>query len=256
MRLKDKVVIVTGATSGIGRVSAILFGQEGARVVAVGRREVAGQETVEGIKKNGGEGIFLKADVSKGSEVREMVSKVLKVYGRINILFNNAGINPESAKKPLAELSEKDWDRVMDVNVKGIFLTSKYVVPEMIKIGGGAIVNTSSYVGRVAIKNRSVYIASKGAVTQLTKSMALDYASFNIRVNSVSPGAVETEMTSSFLESTRNSQRIWECFLCRYPIGRIGKPKDVAHAVLFLVSEESSWITGADLVVEGGYLAR
>jgi NAD(P)-dependent dehydrogenase (short-subunit alcohol dehydrogenase family) len=144
----------------------------------------------------------------------------------------------------------------MDINVKGVFLTSKYVVPEMIKNGGGTIVNTSSNVGHIAMKNRSVYVASKGAVTQLTKSMALDYAPFNIRVNSVCPALIETEMATYFLEAARKDPKTLECLLCRHPIGRFGKPEEVARTVLFLASEESSFITGSSVMVDGGYTAQ
>lgn len=256
MKLKDKVAIVTGATSGIGRATAVLFAQEGAKVVAVGRRPAEGEATVTTVRQNGGEGIFVRADVSKTLDVKALVSKALAAYGRIDILFNNAGINADSAKKPLADLSEEDWDLTMDVNVKSVFLTSKYVIPEMMKGGGGVIVNASSNAGLVATKNRSVYIASKGAVTQLTKSMALDYAPFGIRVNCVCPAFVETEMTLAFAESARKDPKVWESILDRHPIGRIGTPADVARAVVFLVSDESSWITGTALIVDGGYTAQ
>jgi len=255
MRAKDKVVIVTGGTSGIGCAAAILFAQEGAKVAIVGRRESKGEEAVKKILRSG-EGIFVRADVSKEDEVQAMVSRVLRAYGRVDILFNNAGINPDSARKPVTELLESDWNQVMGVNVKGIFLTSKYVIPEMIRNGGGTIVNTSSIVGSIAQRNRAVYAASKGAVVQLTKAMALDYAPFHVRVNCICPAVVETEMAVPFLESARKDQKIWDCIICRHPIGRIGTPEEVAQAVLFLASDESSWITGTVLMVDGGYTAQ
>jgi NAD(P)-dependent dehydrogenase (short-subunit alcohol dehydrogenase family) len=256
MRLRDKVVMVTGATSGIGRAAAVLFAQEGAKVVVVGRREELGQEVATRINGEGGEAIFVKADVSKVNEVKRMVDEAVRTYGRIDVLFNNAGILPEAAKKGVAELSEGVYDQVMDINVKGIYLTSKYVIPEMIKAGGGAIVNTSSTVGHVAMKNRSVYTASKGAVTLLTKSMALDYAPHNIRVNCVCPALVETEIATEFLKVARKDEKLWGEIMSKIPLGRVGTPEDVAYAALFLASDESSWITGSSLMVDGGYTAQ
>lgn len=256
MRLKDKVAIVTGATSGIGRAAAVLFAREGAKVVAVGRREAAGEEVIKKIKHAGGEAIFVKADVSKANEIKSMVHKTVQAYGRIDVLFNNAGILPEVAKKTVTDLSEEVWDEVMEINLKGVFLTSKYVIPEMIKAGGGAIVNTSSTVGHIAMKNRSVYTASKGAVTLLTKSMALDYAPYNIRVNCVCPALVETEIATEFLRVARKDEKLWGEIMSKIPLGRVGTPEDVAHAALFLASDESSWITGSSLMVDGGYTAQ
>jgi len=256
MRLKDKVAIVTGATSGIGRAAAVLFAQEGAKVVSVGRREALGQEVVEGIKAAGGEAIFVKADVSKVDDIKSMVHRTVQTYGRIDILFNNAGILPDAAKKGVTDLSEEVWDEVMDINVKGIYLTSKYAIPEMIKAGGGAIVNTSSTVGHIAMKNRSVYTTSKGAVTLLTKSMALDYAPYNIRVNCVCPALVETEIATEFLKMARKDEKVWGEIMSKLPLGRVGTPEDVAYAALFLASDESSWITGSSLMVDGGYTAQ
>ena len=256
MRLKDKVAIVTGATSGIGRAAAVLFAQEGAKVVAVGRREAAGEEVIKKIKDRGGEAIFVKADVSKANGIKNMVHKTVQTYGRIDVLFNNAGILPEAAKKTVADLSEEVWDEVMEINLKGVFLTSKYVVPEMIRAGGGSIVNTSSTYGHIAAKNRSVYTASKGAVTLLTKSMALDYAPYNIRVNCVCPALVETELATEFLKMARKDEKVWGELMSKIPLGRVGTPEDVAYAALFLASDESSWITGSSLMVDGGYTAQ
>jgi NAD(P)-dependent dehydrogenase (short-subunit alcohol dehydrogenase family) len=256
MRLKDKVAIVTGATSGIGRAGAILFAREGAKVVVVGRRKAAGEETVKRIKGIGGKAIFVKADVSKASEIKRMVDETVQTYGKIDILFNNAGILPEASKKQLKDLSEEVWDRVMAVNVKGVFLTSKHVIPEMIKTGGGSIINTSSNVGHIAMKHRSVYVTSKGGVTLLTKAMALDYAPYNIRANCICPAVVETEMASAFLKTARKDKKLWGEMMSKIPLGRVGTPEDVAYAALFLASDESSWITGSSLMVDGGYTAQ
>jgi NAD(P)-dependent dehydrogenase (short-subunit alcohol dehydrogenase family) len=256
MRLKDKVAIITGATSGIGRAGAILFAREGAKVVAVGRRKAAGEETVGRIKADRGEAIFVKADVSKGNEIKGMVDETVQTYGKVDILFNNAGILPDSSKRELKDLSEEAWDQVMEVNVKGVFLTSKYVIPEMIKTGGGSIINTSSNFGHIAVKNRSAYVTSKGGVTLLTKAMALDYAPHNIRVNCVCPALVETEMASEFLKMARKEEKLWGEIMATIPLGRVGTPEDVAYAALFLASHESSWITGSSLMVDGGYTAQ
>jgi NAD(P)-dependent dehydrogenase (short-subunit alcohol dehydrogenase family) len=185
-----------------------------------------------------------------------MVDKTVQTYGKIDILFNNAGILPEASKKQLKDLSEEVWDQVMAVNVKGVFLTSKHVIPEMIKTGGGSIINTSSNVGHIAMKNRSVYVTSKGGVTLLTKAMALDYASYNIRVNCVCPAVVETEMAGAFLKMARKDEKLWGEIMSKIPLGRVGTPEDVAYAVLFLASDESSWITGSSLMVDGGYTAQ
>lgn len=256
MRLKDKVAVITGATSGIGRAAAILFAREGAKVVVVGRREAAGEETVRRIKAMGGESIFVRADISKADEIKTMVDQTVQTYRKIDILFNNAGILPDASKKELIDLSEEVWDQVMEVNVKGVFLTSKYVIPEMVKTGGGSIINTSSNVGHIAMKNRSVYVTSKGGVTLLTKAMALDYAPYNIRVNCVCPALVETEMASEFLKTARKDEKLWGEIMSKIPLGRVGTPEDVAYAALFLASDESSWITGSSLMVDGGYTAQ
>jgi len=256
MRLKDKVAIITGATSGIGRAAAVLFAREGAKVVVVGRRKTAGEETARKVKAVGGEAMFVKGDVSKGSEMKNMADKTCEAYGKIDILFNNAGILPDASKKELKDLSEEVWDQVMEVNVKGVFLTSKYVIPEMIKTGGGSIINTSSNFGHIAVKNRSVYITSKGGITLLTKAMALDYAAYNIRVNCVCPAIVETEMASEFLKIARKDEKLWGEIMSKIPLGRVGTPEDVAYAALFLGSEESSWITGTSLMLDGGYTAQ
>jgi NAD(P)-dependent dehydrogenase (short-subunit alcohol dehydrogenase family) len=256
MKLKRKVAIITGSTSGIGRTTAILFSQEGARVVVVGRRSEAGQITVKEIKKKGGEALFVKADISDVKQVKDLVKKTLSAYDKIDILFNNAGIHPESARKPLAECSLRDWDRIMRINAKGIFLGCKYAIPRMIENGGGVIINTSSTHAFVTIKNRGIYSASKGAITTLTKAMAIDYAPYHIRVNCICPGMVQSEMTSSVIQEARRDKKVWQNYMAKYPLGRLGKPEDIAYAALFLASDESSWITGSCLMVDGGYTAQ
>lgn len=257
MKLESKVAVITGGTSGIGRATAILFGQEGSRVVVVGRRQEEGEKTVDLVRDKGGEAVFLRADVSQPRDVKEMIRRAINEYERIDILFNNAGVHPESARRPVAECSEEDWDKVMDINVKGIFLVSKAVIPEMIRQGGGVIINTSSVLGGyVSAQNRAIYAASKGAVGALSRSMALDYASFNIRVNCILPGLVETEIAQELIRSAKQDPRQWKHLMSQYPIGRVGRAKDIAHAVLFLASDESNWITGSLITVDGGYTAQ
>lgn len=257
MRLKDKVAIITGATSGIGRASALLFSQEGAKIVVVGRRSDKGREVVSKIKDSAGDAIFVRADVSKAFEVRRMVEKTLRTFGKMDILFNNAGISPEAAKKPVAGCSEGSWDQVMEVNLKGIFLSSKYVIPFMVKQGGGSIINTASIFSFVGRTRKSAYITSRGGVELLTKTMAIDYAPYRIRVNCICPCIVETAMARKTLIGVAKDRALWqESIGSKIPLGRPAKPEEIAYAALFLASDESSYITGASLVVDGGYTAQ
>lgn len=256
MRLKEKVAIITGSTSGIGRATAILFAQEGAKVVITGRRSEVGENTVQEIERRKREAIFIKADVSEIQQVKNLVKRTIKTFGKIDILLNNAGIHPGSARKPLAECSVEDWDKIMGVNVRGIFLTCKYVIPQMIKNGGGVIINTSSQLAFRVIKDRGIYSTSKGAIITLTKALAIDYSVYHIRVNCICPGIVETEMAMPIIQEARNDAQGWQRLVAKYPIGRIGKPEDIAHAALFLASDESNWITGSCLMVDGGYTAQ
>lgn len=258
MRLSNKVAIITGATSGIGRATAILFCREGAKVAAVGRRLDKGEEVVKMAEKTGGDAIFVKSDVCKASDIKEMVDEVIKAFGKIDILFNNAGVNLEAARKPIVECPEEHWDRTIEVNLKGIFLPSKYVIPHMVKNGGGSIINTSSVAGLVGRKNRSAYITSKGGATLLTKSMAIDYAPYNIRVNCICPAIIEgTDITGKTLLKAGKDKNLWqEIIVDKIPLGRPGKPEEVASAALFLASDESSFITGTSLIVDGGYTAQ
>lgn len=256
MKLKDKVAIITGSTSGIGRAAAILFAQEGARVVVAGRRSEAGQTTVKEIQGNGGDALFIKTDVSETEQVKHLVEKTIAIYGKIDVLFNNAGINPESARIPLADCSVEDWDNLMAINVKGTFLTCKYAIPQMIKNGGGVIINTSSQLAFIAIKGRGIYAASKGAVSMLTKALAIDYGDNHIRVNCICPGLVETEMATPIIQEARRDEKVWQRLIEKYPLGRLGTPEDIANVALFLASDESSWMTGSCILVDGGYTAQ
>jgi len=257
MRLENKIAIITGATTGIGRATSVLFCAEGARVVVVGRREDEGRETIRLAEKAGGKAIFIKTDVSHAAQVEEMVTKTISTFGKIDILFNNAGINPEPARKNLTECPEETWDQVMEVNLKGVYLTSKYVIPHMIRNKGGSIINMGSCYGHVGVRNRCVYSASKGGVITLTKSMAIDYAHYNIRVNCISPAIIETDIAKNILDEARRNPQIWkEIITNKIPMDKPGKPEEVAYTALFLASDESSFITGTSLKVDGGYTAQ
>ena len=264
--LEGKIALVTGATHGMGRATAILLAKMGAKVAVADilRTPEEGGETVEMIKKEGGEAFFHQTDVSKASEVKKMISKTVEQYGRIDILHNNAGVR--CIGPTIEKISEKFWDWGIDTNLKSVFFGIKYVIPTMKKQGGGSIINTASTFGVVGARGSTVYCASKGGIIALTKAAALELAQYKIRVNCVCPGSVQTgfgrrtktlEMLAE--EGITPPKRIDKDrraeMLKRYPIGRTGIPEDVANAVLFLASEESSFITGSSLFVDGGYTA-
>jgi len=249
MRLKDRVAIITGAGSGIGRASAILFAKEGAKVVVADFVPQSGLETVDIIKKNGGEAISVDADISKASDAEKTVKSAVKIYGKLDILFNNAGINLE---RTVTETTEPEWDRVQNINLKGVFLCSKYAIPEMIRGGGGVIINTASIRGLVGQYHLAAYCASKGGVVLLTKAMALDYGSNNIRVNCICPGGIETPMHLAFLATLKDPELEVQETLKKIPLGRMGQPEDVAWVALFLASDESAYLTGLAIPVDGG----
>lgn len=251
MILQDKVALVTGGTSGIGRATAIAYAQQQAKVVVVGRRMDEGEETIRLIKQAGGEAIFVQADVTKEADVEAMVDKAVSVFGRLDIAFNNAGTVGENPS--LIEQTEAEYDRTMNVNVKGVWLSMKYEIAQMLKQGSGAIVNTSSGAGVVAVPTQSLYTASKHAVVGLTKAAALQYAKAGIRINVVAPAAIETDM---FEAATGGQDEAKAYITGLHPIGRIGTPLEVANAVLFLSSDLASFITGETLMVDGGYIAQ
>jgi NAD(P)-dependent dehydrogenase (short-subunit alcohol dehydrogenase family) len=250
-KLLGKVALVTGGTSGIGHATAIAYAQHQAKVVVVGRRMDEGEETVRSIEEAGGEAIFVQADVTKEADVEAMVDKAVSVFGRLDIAFNNAGMGDENPS--LIEQTQAEYDRTMNVNVKGVWLSMKYEIAQMLKQGSGSIVNTSSGAGVVAVPTQPLYTASKHAVVGLTKAAALQYAKAGIRINVVAPAAIETDM---FEAATGGQDEVKAYITGLHPIGRIGTPLEVANAVLFLSSDLASFVTGETLMVDGGYVAQ
>lgn len=248
MRLVNKVAVVTGGGSGIGRATALRFATEGAKVAVADIDELGGEETVSLIKNAGGEAFFQKTDVSQGTQIKELIDRTVEQYSALNIMFNNAGINNSELKS--VDITEEEWDRVIDINLKSVFFGIKYSVPEMIKCGGGSIINTSSLLGLKGQKYLSPYNASKGGVIILTKNAALEYGKNSIRVNAIAPGVIDTKI----IKEWRNNERKWPIISRANALGRIGQPEEVANAVLFLASDEASFITGATLSVDGGGL--
>ena len=250
---ENKVVLITGGTSGIGRTTAIAFAKEGAKIVVSGRRKAEGAETVTLIEKAGGKGLFVQADVSDEEQVKKLVQTTVDHFGRLDVAFNNAGIEGELS--PVTEAKVESYAKVFDINVKGVLFSMKYEIPAMLKTGGGSIVNTSSIAGTVGFATAGIYVASKHAVRGLTKTAALEVAKQGIRVNTVSPAAIQTEMLDRFVGDEQAEQKK-QYFAAQHPIGRIGTPEEVASAVLYLSSPSASFITGQDLLVDGGYTAQ
>jgi NAD(P)-dependent dehydrogenase (short-subunit alcohol dehydrogenase family) len=245
-----KVALITGGNAGIGRATAIEFAKQGAKVVVSGRREKEGQDVVAEIKALGSEAIFVKTDVSKESDVKVMIERTLETFGRLDYAFNNAGI--EETLTPLPDQSEQTYDQIMDINVKGVWLSLKHEIPAMLKTGGGAIVNSSSIAGLVGFAMAPVYVASKHAVIGLTKAVAVEYAKQNIRVNAVAPGSIETRMLRDFASAPEVRQMLE----AGHPMGRIGQPEEIAATVIWLCSGAASFVTGQTLAVDGGYTAQ
>jgi len=252
MKLKGKVALITGGSEGMGYATAELFLKEGAKVVISGRSSEKGKKALRKLRKLG-RVEFVEGDVSKEADAKRMVDATVTAFGRIDIVFNNAGVYLERVAE---ETSEKDWDWIIGTNLKGVFLVTKHAIPYMKKQGSGSIVNNSSDAGIIGNRNCPAYCASKGGVTIMTKAMALDYARYGIRVNSVNPAIVDTPMLAH--EVALASDRGKYMAECRHiqPIGRIGRPEEVAKAVLFLASDESSFVTGAALSVDGGTTAQ
>jgi NAD(P)-dependent dehydrogenase (short-subunit alcohol dehydrogenase family) len=251
MRLENKVALITGAGSGIGRATAELFAKEGAKVIVADYNAESGQLTVRSIKDNGGQAAFVQVDVSKASEAERMVKATIDSYGRLDILHNNAGIFVTPT--PAHELTEDVWDRVFDINIKGVWLGCKYAVPELINGGGGAIVNTASMAGIRGRPYTTAYCASKGAVVMFTKTLAIELAPYHIRVNCICPGAVNTPLIHQLgITQEQAAGRV----LADQPIPRYARPEEIAQAVLYLASDrESSYVTGHALQIDGGQWA-
>ena len=248
---EGKVALVTGAGSGIGRQSALAFAREGARVVVADVAPIGGDETVRLIEAEGGEATFVQADVSKPADVEALVRKTVATYGELDFAHNNAGI--EGAQASTVDCTEDCWDRTIDVNLKGVWLCMKYEIPEMLKNHGGAIVNTSSVAGLVGFANVPAYTASKHGVAGLTKVAALEYAKQGIRVNAVCPGVIRTPMIERF---TAGKPEVEAQLTAGEPIGRLGTPDEIANAVIWLCSDDASFVTGAAIPVDGGWVAQ
>lgn len=253
-RLAGKVAVVTGGGLGIGRSASLLMAKEGAKVAVLDVLDKEGASIAEEISSSGGDAVYLRADVSKEKEVAGAMSAAFEAFGRLDVLVNNAGIT--GVRKPTHEITEDEWDMVMAVNVKGVFFCTKHAIPLMRKSGGGSIVNVASFLGIVSMAGVPPYTASKAAVRYMSKTDALIYAHDNIRVNSVIPGYIKTPLIEKYLESTGNAGKAREVITAIHPIGRLGEPEDVAYGILYLASDESRFVTGSDLVIDGGLTAR
>ncbi|PZU93152.1 MAG: short chain dehydrogenase [Pseudanabaena sp.] len=244
--MTDKVAIVTGASSGIGRAAAIAFGKASAKVVVVARREDKGQETVRLVQEAGSEAVFVQADVTKAADVEAMVKKALQIYGRLDYAFNNAG---SGTSGKIADLSESDWDLEINANLKSVWLSMKYEIPAMQQSGGGAIVNTSSQGALLGVATYGAYGAAKAGVIALSRAAAAEYSADRIRINTVSPGAVKTDLWAGA------PPEMLDQVAAGIPLQRIGAPEDIAKAVVYLCSDGAAFITGHNLIVDGGFTA-
>ena len=247
-QLANKVALVTGAAAGIGRDSALLFAREGAKVVVNDVLVEEGQETVSMIKQAGGEATFIRADVSSAADVQAMVDKIVETYGSLDCALNNAGVQPTG--RLFTENAEEDWDRIIDINLKGVWLCMRYEIPQMLKQGKGTIVNIASMLGLVGRERRSIYTASKHGIVGLTKVAALEFANQGIRVNAVCPGVVRTGI---FERLVAPNPELLASFLRMIPMGRVSTPEEIAEAALWLCSDASSFVTGIAMPVDGGY---
>jgi NAD(P)-dependent dehydrogenase (short-subunit alcohol dehydrogenase family) len=254
MRLKGKIAVITGVGTGQGRSASILFAREGAKIAGCDWNAEAGEETTRMVKAQGGEMVFVKADVSSFRDCENVIRTALSTYGRIDILYNNAGVGFSSslAMGDILSTPEEDWDRVLAINLKSMFLMCKFAIPEMIRAGGGAIVNTASIAALIGSEAAHAYTASKGGMIALSRALAVEFGPKNIRVNCICPGAIDTPMIAPVVEPLRASG---QQFMAA-PIRRLGTPEDIAYCALYLASDESSFVTGATFVVDGGFTAQ
>ena len=251
--LEGKTALVTGGGSGIGRAASLAYAREGARVAVVDLNVEGGEETVQRIKEGGGEAILIHADVSNNSGTQAMVAETLERYGRVDCAFNNAGISGGRDRNLTADYLEEDWDRVININLKGVWLSMKAEIPQMVAQGGGAIVNTASIMGLIATPGSVAYMAAKHGVVGLTKAAALEYAQKNVRINAVCPGYIDTPMTQPLFAVHQN---LLDQVVSRHPVGRLGQPEEIAEAVIWLSSDAASFVTGHSMAVDGGYVAQ
>lgn len=250
MRLADKITVITGAGSGIGKCTALRFAKEGAFVVVNDLNEDRGNQTSREISEQGGKAIYIQADVTDSASIKQMVEEVIQTYGRIDVLFNNAGISNVGA---LHEVEPDTWDRIMSINVKGVYLPSKYSLPYMMERKSGTIINMSSCAAEMGLAKRAAYSTTKGAVLSLTKAMQVDYAPYNIRVNALLPGTIMTPFVENYLKTSyENPEEAIEKIKTRQLSGELGRPEDVAAAAVFLASDESKFMMGSPLYIDGG----
>jgi NAD(P)-dependent dehydrogenase (short-subunit alcohol dehydrogenase family) len=253
-RVKGKVAVITGSSLGIGHQTAVRLAEEGALVAITDVLDAAGAETVAAIEKNGGQAAYWHLDVSKEAEVKRVMSEIAAKWGKIDILVNNAGIS--GANKPTDEITEEEWDKLMSINVKGVFFCTKHAIPFLRKAGGGSIINLSSIYGIIGAGDVSPYHASKGAVREMSKNDAISFAKDKIRVNSVHPGFIWTPMVENFAKDTGSADAARKALDALHPLGHIGEPDDIAYGIVYLASDESKFVTGSELVIDGGYTAR
>ena len=250
-RFEGKVALVTGGSSGIGRASALLFSTDNAKVIVADVDTQGGNETVNMIKEAGGEAVFINTDVSRASEVEALITKAVETYGRLDCAHNNAGIEGNIALT--VDCTEENWDRIVNINLKGVWLCMRYEIPQMLEHGGGAIVNTSSVLGLVGIRGQPAYVASKHGVVGLTKTAALEYARRSIRINAVCPGIIRTPMVERIIGT---HPELEAPMMSLEPVGRMGEPEDVAEAVIWLCSDAASFVTGHAMAVDGAWTAQ
>jgi len=251
-RFEGKVVMISGGSSGIGAETAIAFAEEGAKVVITDVDEEKGRKLAEEINESGGTAVFMKHNVADAKQTKEIINKIVEKFGKLDVAFNNAGIAGPSL--PISEYPEEDWERVISINLLGVYYGMKYQIRQMLKQGGGAIVNNSSILGKVGFNNASAYVAAKHAVVGLTKAAALEYASKNIRINAVNPAFIKTPLIEN--AGMKEGTEMYDMLVGLHPIGRLGNPREVANAVLFLSGEDASFVHGESLMVDGGYTAK